>query len=910
MTLSAGSVLSHYTILAPLGAGAMGEVWRARDTKLGREVAIKVLPEHFADDAERLKRFEREATTLASLNHPNVAQIFGVDQVDDTCFLVLELVPGESLEERLKRGPLPVEEALDVAKQIAEGLEAAHEAGVIHRDLKPANVRVTPDGKVKVLDFGLAKSANDGKGGQSSTDSVLSTEAGRLLGTPTYMAPEQARGKAIDKRVDIWAFGCVLYECLTAKRAFVGETLTDVIAAVLQSEPDFTQLPASTPSRVRSLLARCLEKDAKLRLQAIGEARIVLEKARDPRDVELEPARGTPTLERGGRRVLLPWILGAAIAVAGASTPLWLRSGGIDPKEASTRARPVRFTIAPPTGYAFTPNLARRTNLAMSPSGDRVAFAAEKDDQSAICVREFARLETRAMPHTEGGSNPCFSPDGKWIAFQVASKVQKIPADGGPAQTLCEASAEPGLAWLEVGTIVWCSGLSGAWRVSASGGAPENFVKSGPAVKTVDGETTVLGLLAPLAVPGANYFLACAWDGFTTESYHIVAISLVDGTMRTVLRSATEPRLLAPDRLLFTRGSTVMAVEFDRDRGVVVGDAAVAFEPVRTDLWGDSACITASTSGAFAYVPGGRVGSGRRLVRVEETGQVSPLFETPECYYGDPIVSPDGRRAVVVTLRKKVELWVFDLERRSFSLLSSRGENYSPVWSADGTSVLTAYTDSKGESSLARWSTTGGDPEIITTMRGFEGLPQQELPDGSGLLVRRAGFDANSSSDLALYRYADASWTPVRSRPADELMGYVSPDGQWLLYCSDESGRRQVYVGPLHKSGEDVQVSTNGGTQPRFSRDGKRISFLDPQFSMWCADFAPAGSKLQVSAPTKRFDCKTVGAAETMLDFAGYGVLPDGSFAMIVRAPWEDEPLVIHVVLNWADELRANAAVR
>ncbi|MBL8860533.1 MAG: serine/threonine protein kinase, partial [Planctomycetes bacterium] len=306
MPLVSGSTLSHYAILGPLGAGAMGEVYRARDTKLGREVAIKVLPEHFADEPERLKRFEREATTLASLNHPNVAQIFGVDQVGDTCFLVLELVPGESLEARLKRGPLPLDEALDVCRQIADGLEAAHEAGVIHRDLKPANVLLTPDGRVKILDFGLAKTAIESSKG-SSTDSVLSTEAGRLLGTPTYMAPEQARGKPIDRRVDVWAFGCVLYECLAAKRAFAGETLTDVLGAVLHSTPDLGSLPAGTPRRVRELVASCLEKDPRKRLRDRGDARRELERAHDAPDsiAAAAPARARRRNQVVGALVLL-----------------------------------------------------------------------------------------------------------------------------------------------------------------------------------------------------------------------------------------------------------------------------------------------------------------------------------------------------------------------------------------------------------------------------------------------------------------------------------------------------------------------------------------------------------------------------------------------------------------------------
>jgi len=355
MTLVSGSKLLHYEVLGPLGAGAMGEVYRARDSKLGREVAIKVLPEHFADDEERLRRFEREAKTLASLNHPNVAQIHGVDQVGDTCFLVLELVPGESLEERLRRGPLAVEDALDVCRQIAEGLEAAHEAGVIHRDLKPANIRLTPEGKVKVLDFGLAKPANE-SGRGSSTDSVLSTEQGRLLGTPTYMAPEQARGKGIDKRVDIWAFGCVLYECLTARRAFEGETLTDVFAAVIEREPDLAQLPAATPPRVRALLERCFAKDPRARLRDVGEARLLLGGA-------LPVAVDAPAARRGP----LALVALAALIAGSALTALWLRAPAEDPgprafRQLNLRPEAIFRALFAPDGQTVVYSAARAGN--------------------------------------------------------------------------------------------------------------------------------------------------------------------------------------------------------------------------------------------------------------------------------------------------------------------------------------------------------------------------------------------------------------------------------------------------------------------------------------------------------------------------------------------------------------------
>jgi len=398
MPITPGSKLSFYEVVAPLGAGAMGEVWRARDTRLGREVAIKVLPEHFAEDAERLARFEREARSLAALNHPNVAQIHGVDQVDETFFLVLELVPGESLEERLARGRLPLDEALDVCRQIAEGLEAAHEAGVIHRDLKPANVRLTPDGKVKVLDFGLAKPMHAGREG-SGTDSVLSTEAGRLLGTPTYMAPEQARGRPIDRRVDVWAFGCVLYECLCARRAFAGETLTDVFAAVLEREPDWSALPAATPTRVRELLERCLAKDPRRRLRDVGEARILLE----------EPATGAMPRAHGPTRAarLLPWALCAVLACVVALLAL----------------RGERVPAPPARLLAFsrlTDLPGPETHPDLSPDGNTLLFVASGSGNRDIHALRVGgnRVVNLTQDSPADDTQPRFSRDGQWIVFR------------------------------------------------------------------------------------------------------------------------------------------------------------------------------------------------------------------------------------------------------------------------------------------------------------------------------------------------------------------------------------------------------------------------------------------------------------------------------------------------------------
>ncbi|MDX2117099.1 MAG: protein kinase [Planctomycetota bacterium] len=914
------AAIGPYQILRELGRGGMGVVYLATDPKLDRQVAIKALPADLAADPDRLARFQREAKVLASLNHPNVGGIYGLESADGQQFLVLEYIEGATLAERLGESLIPADEALAIATQIAAALEAAHEKGIVHRDLKPGNVMVTPEGVVKVLDFGLARTA-EGTASSSTNAAALQdsptvtsparlhspTIPGAIMGTAGYMSPEQARGKSVDKRSDIFSFGCVLFEMLSGAMPFRGETVADAIGATLHKETDFRSLPAETPAAVRLLLTQCLSKDRGSRLRDIGDARLMLMQAiGDPRGTALGIGRDEDAKPRHRRGIAAFAAAMAAVAIIGGTFPLWSGRVGLGGK-ARAPAPVVRFMIEPPAGYTLPPYIGGGSGIAISPAGDRIVFIAEADNRTYLCVREVASAQSRVLPNTEDGVNPFFSPDGAWIAFTSKSRLMKMPAAGGPALTIGEVNNFASFAWLDDDTIVWGAGPSGLWRVGVSGGKPVQLAKAGPGATTVSGDLAIGGFNVPVAVPGADYILSDSWSGFSTEEYNLVAVSLKDGRVRTVLRAATEPRLIAPDRLIFTRGTTVMTVGFDPKRGVTVGEPTVALERVLTDMWMDSAYIGASPSGSFAYVPGARYGGDRRLVRVDESGNPTPILDRTDTYLMNPVVSPDGRKVVLTTLRSKVEMWVLDLERRSMSLVNSKTEVFSPKWSADGASIVTGQSDAQGVTSLAKWPVGGGDPTILPGTSGRFDNALQDLPDGSGLLVESGVLDVTSKPDLFLYNYTKGSFTPVRNSPAFEMDGRVSPDGTWIAYTSDESGRAEIYLGPLGASGPNVQVSTNGGRVPRFSHDGKRLFFRDAQDTIMAAAIDYSGAEPKVSAPTRLFEMKASGPY-AVLNLSGYEVLPEGGFLMIERPAWEREPRVIQVILNWAEELRAKGA--
>ncbi|HEX6883717.1 MAG TPA: protein kinase [Planctomycetota bacterium] len=858
MTLAAGSSLAHYSILAPLGAGAMGEVYRARDTKLGREVAIKVLPEHFADDEERLRRFEREAKSIAALNHSNVAQIYGVDQVGDTCFLVLELVPGETLEQRLARGPLPLDEALEVCRQIAEGLEAAHEAGVIHRDLKPANVRLTPDGRAKVLDFGLAKPVHESREAATSTDSVLSTEAGRLLGTPTYMAPEQARGRPIDKRVDVWAFGCVLYECLTARRAFMGDSLSDVLAAVLKSEADLAVLPADLAPRVRELVVRCLEKDPRRRLRDIGEARLALERAQgeDPR-----PAR------RLAPRELAAWML-AAVA-GGAALLAWSRAA--PPAEAPPRPG-YRFSL-PPAG--FTASLG-----VISPDGSHLVSIYS----GHLWLRKLDEAEGRELAGTSGAGSPFWSPDGRQIGFFSAERLMCVGLDGAPPRVLApvEEGGRSG-TWSVDGTIlVYHSTFEHeTWFVLAPGQASLTLLRRTERTQGVDPDGTT-----PWFLPDGRHFL------FTRPVDGVGQLqvgSLDSEEVRVLTPAGSMGQFAAPDQVLYVRDGVLYAQAFDPRTLSLGGPPRQLVDDVYFFASNGTALFSVSQQGTLVYR---RRFAPARLQWVDRGGRELTRVLQPDLYVGSPALAPDGKRLAVPIAdpsRGTTDLWLVDLERGIPSrLTSAKRSEGSPCWSPDGRRL--AYSaDKEGPPNVYLWELADSAGRVLVPYDRKIQSPTGWTPDGRFLFYGRS----YGTSDVWLADLGAGTQREFLASEFSEQHARVSPDGRHVAFTSNESGRPEVYVVALDGARERTRVSVDGGSQPRWSADGTELFFELRGTALLSAQVAPdpAGG-LRVGTPELLFRLPP----DTL---RGWDVARDGQRFLLVLVDPAEAVRPDEVIVDW-----------
>jgi Tol biopolymer transport system component/tRNA A-37 threonylcarbamoyl transferase component Bud32 len=823
MALMKGARIGVYEILDAIGAGGMGEVYRARDTRLGRDVALKILPELFANDPDRLARFQREAQLLAALNHPHIAAIYGFEEEGSTRGLALELVDGPTLADRIAQGPLPLDEALPIALQIVDALEAAHAQGIIHRDLKPANIKLRPDGTVKVLDFGLAKAldprASDVSGASPSISPTLTaaTELGMILGTAAYMSPEQARGKPVDKRADIWAVGCVLYEMITGQRAFPGDEITDVLAFVITKEPDWTALPATTPPALRRLLHRCLHKDRKQRLADIADARLEIEEARTMAPA-VEVTAATPRVARW--QIVLPWLVAAVIAVAFIVTAAPWRAVAPNAIVRLTMDIGADASLLVDQGAAF----------ALSPDGQILAFVAQSPSapDAQLYVRRLEQLQALALAGTAGARNPFFSPDGEWIGFFADAKLKKISRAGGAAVTLCDAPRGRGGTWMPDGTIVFTpqgAGRVPLQQVSAAGGQPTKLPEP------LEGE---LVQRFPQVLPGGKavlYTVNTAIAGGQTS--RIVVQPLPSGERLVVRDGGFYARYLPSGHVAYIRDGTLFVVAFDADRLAVTGEPIPIVEGVMANASTGGAQFAVSDTGTLMYVPGGTVSSNEAPISwLDRSGNVTPL-RTMVADWSNPAFSPDGRKlAFDITGTGNSDVWIYEWDRDANRRLTTHsGEDLKPVWTPDGSRIVYGRRDPQAPLNMYWQRADGtGEPErLVESPLAQE--PSSFHPSGRFLAFTQ-GTQGSQTDAMILPLEGDerTGWKagtpiPFANTAARELEPMFSPDGRWIAYFSDESGRQQVYVRPFPGPGGKWLVSTGPGQDPAWSKTGQELFY-------------------------------------------------------------------------------------
>ena len=882
MPLQAGSRLGPYELVAPLGAGGMGEVWRARDTKLGREVALKFLTQAVATDPDRLARFRREAQLLAVLNHSNIAAIHGLEEADGAPFLVLELVEGEDLAARLKRGPLPLDEALDAARHVAEALEEAHERGIVHRDLKPGNVKLTPDGRVKVLDFGLAKAWSGELATGSSSSSDLSqsptlartgTEAGLILGTAAYMSPEQARGKKVDKRCDVWSFGALVYEMLTGRRLFDGETVSDVLAAVLTRQPEWTALPPGTPPTVKRLLERCLERDVKLRLRDIGEARIALSGAAAGAE-----ATGAPAVTRVGPRTWLAAGAGVAAALLLVAAYERLRP------EAAVEL-PVRKLELAIEGFTYSA-FGRVPAIALD--GRRILYTAA----GRLWVRELSELTARELPQAEGALYASWSPDGRHVAYVQRGRLWNVPLDGGQPSELGEAPADlagsGGTAWSEDGLIVVAgSDRVGLFAIPAKGGQGRDIA---PLDRSKEADYHEVS-----ALPGGRGFLFTVHRQEGLDTVDVLA----NGKRHTLLQlpgeSLRSPVYSPTGHILYRRESTspgIWAIAFSLDTLTASGAPFPVFP-------GGSAPSVAN-DGSLALVRASETPS--ELVWVSRDGAIEKMAELPAPANDAPeglaalALSVDGQRAVVNVLREGYgDLWVCDLERGSTSrLMAQRSDALGAVWMPDGRVIFTSLLGSR-RWNLWRATADGRGPERLSEFDGIQN-PLAVSPDGRFLAYAQG---AGGVADLfVLPLDGSREGKPWQQTPAKDALGAsFSTDGRFLAYESDETGRSEIYVRPFPQGEGRWRVSTDGGTAPAWSRAAPEILYRQGERIM-AVTLSERGKSLEAAKPRPLF----AAARDLSRTFS---LSPDGRRLLMTRSRQQHR---LTLVLNWPRELERLAA--
>ena len=890
--MSPSSSIGHYRIVSKLGEGGMGAVYRATDTRLNREVAIKVLPAAVASDPDRLVRFTREAQVLASLNHPNIAAVYGVEEHA----IVMELVEGQP-----PAGPLSSEAALPLIRQLIDALEYAHEKGVVHRDLKPANLKITPEGRLKVLDFGLAKAlsadaANTGDPTSSPTVTMHGTMAGMIMGTAAYMSPEQARGQKVDKRSDIWSFGVVFYELLTGRNLFGCETISDTLAAVLKTDPDWSALPLDTPPGIRRLLRHCLDRDRKRRLADIADARLEMDEALSGPELPV-PAAALPA------RAAFRWWNAAVALVALAGLALAV----VHFRETPPQPAAMRFQIPAPEKTNFG-----ITGMALSPDGRQLAFiAGGVDGRPMLWVRPLDSVTAHALPGTEGaGYLPFWSPDSRFIGFLVQGKVKKIDAAGGLPQPLCEVPGDlVGGSWSRDGVIIFGSASSGLFRVSQAGGVAAGLT-------TPDKAHGERGHLRPWFLPDGRHFLYFSRAGQEAIGIYLATL---DGPERKRLATTGQAGAYAPPaagsengHLLFLREGTLMALPLDARRFEPAGEPFPLAEQIGSLL--AMGFFSVSANGVLAYRNGASSAGVTQLAWFDRQGKSLGVLGPPGVY-SSPELSPDGSRAAVDQLDTGTaatqNVLLMDVARGvPMKFTFDLGQDFGATWSPDGTRL--AFTSIRGaEIGMYQKDSGGTGKEELLLKSDLNVVPNSWSPDGRYLLY--SATSPKTGNDLWVLP-ASAGTTPggkpvsYLQEPYNERQGQFSPDGRWIAYSSDESGIYQVYVQSFPAGAGKFQVSTSGGSQPRWRRDGKEIFYIGADGRLTAVDVKKE-ARFGAGAPHPLFDAQipSGGPGTAVYGTFDYDVTADGkrflaSSVAIDRA--NAAPTPITVIVNWTAALK------
>jgi serine/threonine protein kinase len=886
MALTIGTQLGSHEITALLGKGGMGEVYRARDSKLKREVAIKILPEEFSRDTDRVSRFQREAEVLASLNHPNIAAIYDLEEANGSRYLVLELVEGETLADRLQHGAMPLEESLKLAVQISEALEAAHEKGIIHRDLKPANIKVTTDGKVKVLDFGLAKAFGNDGGNTNVSDSptltMAATQQGIILGTAAYMSPEQARGKGLNRRTDVWALGAIIYEMLTGKQAFQGEDVGDLLATVVKTDPDWSSLPKDTPASIRGLLRRCLRKDRRQRLGDAGAVRI-----------ELEEALASPAPESASKdetRWSVPLFAAVLAGIVAIGIGFAIGARMRNPATQQERTNVTRLTLSLPSGTELTE---RPASLAISPDGMQVAFIGLHGGIEQLFIRRMDEFDSRPLKDTNGASFPFFSPDGKWLAFLADGKLKKLSTTGGVVETLADANGVGG-SWGPDDTIVFLRNAD-LVAIPSTGGTPMRLA-------TLNQAQTQNRSQNPEFLPGGDAVLFTTLTGAisTVDERSIDVLRVKTGERKTLIQGGYNPHYLATGHLIFLRSQTLMAVPFDLNRLEIVGTPVPLIEGLRQGYAGAS--FSCSRAGTCVYSGGGAV-TQNTVVFVDRDGVSQTLPLMPQ-NYSTPRFSPSGDKIAFWMEQQRCDIVVYDIARNALTRLTTEGDNHYPIWTPDGrqlTFLSGLRPGSPGYNFMSK-PFDGSSREQLLTETGQNLTPLSTpswSPDGSVLAFSKRG-------DIWLLPMSGKQEPhPFIETASNESMPAFSPDGHWLAYTSDESGEQQIYVQPFPGPGARYPISTNGGTEPVWARNGRELFFRNRDQMM--AVQISTQPALSASRPRVLFVSPFASRALR----TNYDVSPDGTrFAMVNDGQRANSTTQINLVLNWFTELQQRVPVK